>query len=60
MTKKDHEFTIKLLRIGNRAVRMAQDDNRRRGLPNVYSRNGRPYYELPDGTITSETPKELK
>jgi hypothetical protein len=26
------------------------------GLPNVYSKNKRLYYELPDGTITMEDP----
>ncbi len=28
-----------LTRIGNRAVREAQEENRRRGIPNVYSIN---------------------
>lgn len=45
-------------RIGNRAVKKAQEENRRLGIPNAYSRNGQIYYELPDGTITTEDPFE--
>ena len=38
-------------RIGNRAVREAQAENHRLGLPNIYSRNGKIIYEMPDGEI---------
>ena len=31
---------LELQRIGNRAVREAQEENRRRGIPNWYSING--------------------
>ncbi len=58
MTKKTYEWVLKMARIGNRAVRKAQEENRRLGLPNVYSRNGRAYWELPDGTLTM-TPPEM-
>lgn len=50
----------KLLQIGNRAVAKAQEENRRLGLPNVYSKNGRLYFELPDGRITDQLPPEMK
>ena len=56
MRKEDYEMLIKIARIGNRAVKKAQEENRQRGLPNVYSKNKRLYYELPDGTITMENP----
>lgn len=56
MRKEDYEILIKIARIGNRAVKKAQEENRQRGLPNVYSKNKRLYYELPDGTITMENP----
>jgi hypothetical protein len=46
---------IEIQRIGNRAVRRAQEENRRRGIPNVYSRNGKLFFELPDGNLTDET-----
>jgi len=45
-----------LLRIGNRAVREAQEESRRLGVPNVYSLNGKVYYELPNGEITDKSP----
>jgi len=46
-------------RIGNIAVRKAQEENRRLGLPNVYwSPDRGMYYELPDGTITDKSPFE--
>jgi len=45
-----------MTRIVNRAVTKAQEENRRLGIPNVYSRRGKVIYELPDGTITTENP----
>ena len=47
---------IEIRRIGSRAVRRAQEENRRLGIPNVYFINGRTYYELPDGTLSLEDP----
>ena len=37
--------------IGNRAVREAQAENHRLGLPNIYWRNGKFIYEMPDSEI---------
>ena len=45
-----------LRRIGNRAVRKAQEENRSQGIPNAYSRRGRLYFELPSGELTEEDP----
>ena len=45
--KKMAEF----VRIGNRAVREAQAENHRLGLPNIYSRGGKIIYEMPNGEI---------
>ena len=56
MKKIIYEELIKLTKIGNRAVRKDQEENRRKGLPSVYSKNKRLYYELPDGTITMKNP----
>ncbi len=47
---------LELQRIGNRAVRKAQEESRRLGVPNVYSKNGTLYYELPNGEITTKDP----
>ena len=45
-----------LERIGNAAVHAAQEENRRLGIPNVYSINGILYYELPNGELSREDP----
>ena len=58
--KNIFEFTARIKRAGNRAVHKAQEENRRRGIPNVYSKRGHLYYQLPDGTITTEKPDILK
>jgi hypothetical protein len=47
---------VELQRIGNRAVRAAQAESRRLGVPNVYSRDGVLYFELPNGEITRKNP----
>lgn len=46
-----YEKALEYQRIGNRAVRQAQEENHRLGLPNIYSRNGKIVYEMPDGEI---------
>jgi len=45
-----------LLRIGSSAVAKAQEDSRRKGVPNVYSINGRLYYETPTGELSTRDP----
>ena len=49
-----------LVRIGNRAVRRAQEENRKKGVPNVYSFNGILYYELPNGELSRTDPYKKK
>lgn len=56
MKKETYESLIKVTRIGNRAIKKAQAENSKKGLPNVYSKNKKLYYELPDGTITMKSP----
>jgi hypothetical protein len=51
-----YEKVQELIRIGNRAVRAAQEENRRLGVPNVYSINGVLYYELPNGELSQTDP----
>ena len=53
-----YEKIQELIRIGNRGVRNAQEENRRRGIPNVYSINGILYYELPNGELSREDPSK--
>jgi len=56
LSAEEHQKLDRLIRIGNRAVKKAQEENRRLGIPNVYSINGHLLYELPDGTLTTENP----
>ena len=51
-----YQQAIELKRIGNKAVKEAQTENKKLGIPNVYSRNGKLYYELPNGEFTTESP----
>ncbi len=44
------------LRVATSAVAKAQDDSRKRGVPNVYSINGRIYFELPSGELSTVDP----
>ena len=51
MNEENYKFTMRMLRIGSSAVKRAQEENRRLGLPNVYSLNGKKVYQMPDGTV---------
>ena len=55
-----HKQTLEFLRIGNRAVKRAQEENRKKRIPNVYDFNGHLYYELPNGELTKEDPYPLQ
>ena len=56
LSPETYKRTRELLRIANRAVKRAQEENRKKGIPNVYSYNGHIYYELPNGELTKEDP----
>jgi hypothetical protein len=51
-----YQFASEVIRIGNQAVKKAQEENRRLGLPNVFTKNSKWYCELPNGEITTESP----
>jgi hypothetical protein len=51
-----YEKVQELVRLGNRAAHAAQEENRRLGIPNVYSINGILYYELPNGELSQTDP----
>ncbi len=42
--------------IGQRAINKVKAENKKLGVPLVYSRNGKIYYEMPDGTVTNRSP----
>ena len=48
------DLTEKLLKLGNRAVKKAQENNRKNGIPNVYCINGKIIFELPNGELTTQ------
>ena len=56
MTKENEKLSTNITRIGNRAVAKAIQENKEKGIPNVYSLNGTLVYEMPDGTKTTECP----
>ena len=38
------------------AMQEEKEKNKRLGIPSAFMQNGKIFYELPDGTITSEKP----
>lgn len=48
------KLSEKLLKLGNRAIKKAQESNRKKGIPNVYCINGKMIFELPNGELTTE------
>lgn len=52
------ELEIKILKIASKAVKEAQRNSLRNGIANVYSKNKKLYFQLPDGTITQEKPNQ--
>ncbi len=44
----------------NEAIKDAQEENRQKGIPNVYSHRGKFFYELPNGDIVTELPEAFK
>ncbi|MGV8118689.1 MAG: hypothetical protein AB2L14_02885 [Candidatus Xenobiia bacterium LiM19] len=60
MIDTDDDFFNDIAFLANRAVKLAQEENRRLGIPNVYSFKGTKIFELPDGTLTFENPFDNK
>ena len=54
------ELVERMTRIANTAVHAAQEENRRKGIANVYVLNGKIVWQLPDGTIVMTPPRPLK
>lgn len=50
------DLSVKLTRIAKRAVRRAQEENTRKGIPNVYCINGKIVFQMPNGDITDKNP----
>ncbi len=56
LTVETYATIDELIRLGRIAVNEAQNDSRRLGIPNVYSINGRIYYETSTGELTTSDP----
>ena len=56
LSAETYEAIDQIVRIGNTAVAKAQEESRRMGVPNVYSINGRIYYETPTGELSANDP----
>jgi RNA-splicing ligase RtcB len=54
------DFEIEIIKVANKALKDAQKRSLENGVPNVYSKNGQLYFQLPDGTITQEIPQMYK
>jgi hypothetical protein len=50
------ELEQKIMQIASKAVKEAQKQSLKNGVANVYSKNKKLYFQLPDGTITQEVP----
>lgn len=54
------EFEKKIQKIATKAVKEAQKRSLEKGIANVYSKNKKLYFQLPDGSITENEPNEYK
>ncbi len=54
------ELSEEIIKIASKAVKLAQKKSLKNGVSNVYCKNGRIYFQLPDGTITEKLPKEYE
>ena len=60
---KDNDIYIELasiLRIANKAVMKAKEENKKLGIPDTFWKNGKVYYVLDNGEITSEPPAIMR
>ncbi len=51
MGEEFYKKSFNMLRLANRGAKKAQEENRKLGLPNVYSLEGRIVYVYPNGTV---------
>ncbi len=48
------DLSLEILKLGNKAVKKAQENNRKNGIPNVYCINGKIVFELPNGELSTQ------
>jgi len=54
------DFERLVMKIAATATKNAQKESLKKGVANVYSKNGQIYFQLPDGTITQQEPQAYK
>jgi hypothetical protein len=54
------ELEKKILKIASKATKDAQKKSLSKGIANVYSKNKKLYFQLPDGTITQTIPQQYE
>lgn len=57
---KNYDRFLEMTKIFQRAIKKVQKSHRDNGIPNVYSKNGKIVWELPDGTYVSKNPLKNK
>ncbi|HFA51655.1 MAG TPA: hypothetical protein ENJ95_21790, partial [Bacteroidetes bacterium] len=55
-----HIWIADVIRIGNEAVMKAKEENKKLGIPEFFYKNGKIYYILESGEITTEKPEIFK
>ena len=55
-----NEFELMVLKIAAKATKEAQKKSLKKGVANVYSKNGQIFFQLPEGTITQKEPKQYR
>jgi hypothetical protein len=57
---KAYQSSTRFINLFSKAVKEAKEINRKNGLPNDFVINGKTFYELPNGEITTENPLKDK
>ena len=56
LSATSYERLLKMTKIFQRAVKLAQKSHRENGIPNVYVKNGKRIWEMPDGSFVTKNP----
>ena len=59
MNAKIKQFANETNRVFNKAVKKAQQQNRDKGIHNVYCRDGKIYYETTSGTNSKQARRKI-
>lgn len=51
---------VNIIRIANKAIKHAKEENRKFGIPDTFWKSGNLYYVLPNGEITTNPPEIMR